>query len=122
MRSKFSNMRAVLLATALGGAMGLASAGGRGADAGTGGSAATEVSPGKTEATLAPATTGATSDLQGSPGTQSGTSVMGAGSAQASYTIPGRQYTFLSASGTAVDTAGLSGTQLRHLERHLALR
>jgi hypothetical protein len=121
MRSKFSNWHAVLLAAALGGAMGVASAEGVGAGASSGGSAATAVSPGSTDATMAATTTGATSDVQGSPGTQSGPTVMGASSGKGIFAIPGRQYSIIT-SRTAIDTTGLSGTQLRELERHLALR
>ncbi|GAB3776111.1 hypothetical protein GCM10028796_53030 [Ramlibacter monticola] len=107
--------------------MGVASAEGVGAS--TGGSAATPVSPGSTDATMAAATTGATEHVQGSPGTQSGPAVMagsgptimGASSGKGSFAIPGRQYSIIT-SRTAIDTTGLSGTQLRELERHLALR
>jgi len=124
MRSKFSKWQAVVVAGALGGAMGIASAQQYDLAAGTGGStpaAAKTAVDIQGNAALSSETTVAGTPIPGSPGTQSGPSVMGASSGHGSF-APGAQVVSSYSTYSTIDTGALSGTQLRSLERHLALR
>jgi hypothetical protein len=114
---KFRKLQLIVLATALGGAVGSVCA--QQAGMGTAGSVATTPAAGKAavgvqgNAELTSDVALAGTPRQGSPGTQSGVAVtdtrsMGAG--PASYTL------------SSQSIAGLSRSQLRELERYNALR
>jgi hypothetical protein len=115
----FRKLQLVVLATALGGAVGMASAQQAGIGAGASGSLGTTPAAAKTavdvrgNAALTSETALSGTPMQGSPGTQSGvavtdTATMGAGA----WNPPASSQSF----------AGLSGSQLRSLQRYNALR
>jgi hypothetical protein len=119
-KMNFRKFQLGVLATALGGAVGIASAQQAGMSAGDSGSVGTTPAAAKAaidvrgNAALTSETAVTGTPIQGSPGTQSGAAVTDTASMGASGAW--------GASASSQSFEGLSGTQLRSLQRHNALR
>ena len=116
---KFRKFQLALIATALGSAMGVASAQGAGYGTGSVGTTSADSKAAASEEGSAALTREAavSSPIAGSPGTQSGVAV---NPDTTSMGAPASSQIFSQSSSQSF--AGLSGTQMRLLQRHNALR